>query len=27
LDGLLDGGVRAAFLQRGIHFISYRELN
>jgi hopanoid biosynthesis associated protein HpnK len=27
LDGLLDGGVRRAFLQRGIHFISYRELN
>jgi len=27
LDGLLDGGVREAFLQRGIHFISYRELN
>jgi chitin disaccharide deacetylase len=27
LDGLLDGGVRQAFLQRGIHFISYRELN
>ena len=27
LDGLLDAGVREAFLQRGIHFISYRELN
>src|SRR5271154_4233440 len=27
LDGLLDGGVRDAFLQRGIHLISYRELN
>jgi len=27
LNGLLDGGVRASFLQRGIHFISYRELN
>ena len=27
LDGLLDGSVRDAFLQRGIHFISYRELN
>jgi chitin disaccharide deacetylase len=27
LDGLLDGGVREAFSQRGIHFISYRELN
>jgi hopanoid biosynthesis associated protein HpnK len=27
LAGLLDGGVRQAFLQRGIHFISYRELN
>ena len=27
LDGLLDARVREAFLQRGIHFISYRELN
>jgi chitin disaccharide deacetylase len=27
LDGLLDAGVREAFLQRGIHLISYRELN
>jgi hopanoid biosynthesis associated protein HpnK len=27
LDGLLDRGVREAFLERGIHFISYRELN
>jgi chitin disaccharide deacetylase len=27
LNGLLDGGVREAFSQRGIHFISYRELN
>jgi chitin disaccharide deacetylase len=27
LDGLLDPGVREAFLQRGIHLISYRELN
>jgi chitin disaccharide deacetylase len=27
LDGLLDAGVREAFLERGIHFISYRELN
>jgi len=27
LDGLLDQSVREAFLQRGIHFISFRELN
>lgn len=27
LDGLLDRSVREAFLQRGIHFISFRELN
>jgi chitin disaccharide deacetylase len=27
LDGLLDRGVREAFLQREIHLISYRELN
>jgi chitin disaccharide deacetylase len=27
LDGLLDPGVREAFLERGIHLISYRELN
>ncbi len=27
MAGLLDGGVRQAFLERGIHFISYRELN
>lgn len=27
LDGLLDHDVREAFLQRGIHFISFRELN
>jgi chitin disaccharide deacetylase len=27
LDGLLDRGVREAFLERGIHLISFRELN
>src|ERR1700722_5121585 len=27
MEGLLDGGVRQAFFERGIHFISYRELN
>jgi hopanoid biosynthesis associated protein HpnK len=27
MEGLLDGGVRQVFLERGIHFISYRELN